>query len=100
MRAPLAFFAGIWTGWHGVRGSMKNPRDGDHQHYAFLTTDPNGIVKPIHPKAMPVILTNKDELEMWLTAPREEAKAGRPISLDRRLTCIFVHTCLRSMASM
>lgn len=26
--APLAFFAGVWTDWHGVRGSMKNPRDG------------------------------------------------------------------------
>jgi putative SOS response-associated peptidase YedK len=26
--------------------------------FAFLTTDPNAIVAPIHPKAMPVILNN------------------------------------------
>lgn len=27
----------------------------------------------VHPKAMPVILTTPDEVERWLTAPREEA---------------------------
>lgn len=27
--------------------------------YAFLTTTPNDVVKPIHPKAMPVLLTTR-----------------------------------------
>ncbi|MDI1343208.1 MAG: hypothetical protein PSV22_03785, partial [Pseudolabrys sp.] len=31
------------------------------------------IVGPIHPKAMPVILTKSDEIETWLTAPAEQA---------------------------
>jgi putative SOS response-associated peptidase YedK len=30
-------------------------------------------VRPIHPKAMPVLLTSHDEVETWLTAPIEEA---------------------------
>jgi hypothetical protein len=30
---------------------------GPHQVYGFLTTSPNAVVEPIHPKAMPVILS-------------------------------------------
>jgi putative SOS response-associated peptidase YedK len=32
--------------------------------YGFLTTAPNAIVEPIHPKAMPVILTTEDERDV------------------------------------
>jgi putative SOS response-associated peptidase YedK len=71
---PLAFFAGIWTNWHGERGSMKNPRPGEHQLYGFLTSEPNDVVRPIHPKAMPVILTTEEEIDLWLKAPWSEAK--------------------------
>jgi putative SOS response-associated peptidase YedK len=39
--------------------------------FAFLTTEPNEVVRPIHPKAMPVILHDEDE-GRWLTAPIEE----------------------------
>jgi putative SOS response-associated peptidase YedK len=41
--------------------------------FAFLTTEPNAIVAPIHPKAIPVILTKAEEIETWLTAPIGEA---------------------------
>jgi putative SOS response-associated peptidase YedK len=53
---PLAVFAGIWTTWHGVRGTKANPVEGEHQLFGFLTCDPNTEVGPIHPRAMPVIL--------------------------------------------
>jgi putative SOS response-associated peptidase YedK len=48
--------------------------------YGFLTTKPNREVGAVHPKAMPVILTEPDECEAWLKAPWAEAKAlQRPL---------------------
>lgn len=58
---PIFAFAGIWRPTE--RGNA----------YGFLTTEPNAVVAPIHPKAMPVIL-HDDDYERWLTAPWDEVK--------------------------
>lgn len=71
---PLFFFAGIWTDWQGTRGSMRSPRPGRHELFAFLTCEPNAVVKPLHPKAMPVVLTTADDVDTWLTADWSTAK--------------------------
>lgn len=68
---PLAFFAGIWTTWEGVRKAREGEVKADH--YAFLTTERNTELGAVHPKAMPVILRTEDEIEMWMNAPWDEA---------------------------
>jgi len=68
---PLCAFAGIWTEFNGERGTKSKPIPGPHLVYGFLTTSPNAIVKSIHPKAMPVILTR----DVWMRAPLGRSKS-------------------------
>ncbi|MCX5495796.1 SOS response-associated peptidase family protein [Kaistia dalseonensis] len=75
---PLAFFAGIWTNWTSVRKVREGETTNDL--FGFLTTEPNAVIAPIHPKAMPVILTTQDEIDAWLTLP-----AGDALTLQRPL---------------
>ena len=61
---PIVSFAGIW----------RPAATGQGAAFAFLTTEPNAMVAPIHPKAMPVLLHAEDE-EAWLSGNYEEACA-------------------------
>jgi putative SOS response-associated peptidase YedK len=65
---PLACFAGIWTNWTSVRKVKEGETTNDL--FGFLTTEPNDVVGPIHPKAMPVILTEPNDIKTWLTFTR------------------------------
>jgi len=78
---PLFAFAGIWTTWHGKRGTKADPVEGEHNLYGFLTTDANCVVGAIHPKAMPVVLTTADEMDVWMNSPWGEAQLlQRPLA--------------------
>jgi putative SOS response-associated peptidase YedK len=61
------FFAGAWRPWHGDRGTKKAPNIGEHTLFLIMTTEANGIVKPIHDKAMPVMLMTSEEVDRWLS---------------------------------
>lgn len=84
---PLAFFAGVHLLGHtGVRKIKTGMETIDV--FAFLTTDPSEPVKSVHPKAMPVILMQPDEIEAWMTAPWSEAQSLQRALPDRALEII------------
>ena len=86
----LACFAGVWRPWSGdtrlvpVDGKARRQRaDGDLELFAFLTTEPNTVVEPIHPKAMPVILTEPAEMREWLEGGADGLATQRPLSPEK-----------------
>lgn len=68
----MLFFAGIHREWTGDFGSKKEPNVGTHQLFSFLTTEPNDLVRPVHAKAMPVVLRSQGACEEWLNAPPDQ----------------------------
>jgi putative SOS response-associated peptidase YedK len=83
---PLTFFAGLWTKWTGTRRKDEGPME--HLVFAFFTTEPNDVVRAIHPKAMPVILNSEEDRETWLTAPWSEAKKLQRPAADGELEIV------------
>lgn len=79
---PLAFLPGVWTRWTSVRRLAEGPVTADL--FGFLTCPPNADVAPVHPKAMPVILTEPADWRLWLTAPTDQAlNLQRPLPPGR-----------------
>jgi putative SOS response-associated peptidase YedK len=60
--------SGPWTSIRNVKESETT-----NDFFAFLTTEPNKEVGAIHPEAMPVILTTREEIDLWMNAPAGEA---------------------------
>lgn len=74
---PLFAFAGLWRAWKGPLKPGGEPVAMDV--YAFLTTAPNEVVRPIHPARMPVMLSGEQAFDTWLEGSPEEAFAlARP----------------------
>lgn len=82
----VIFFAGVWRPWRGERlaaqpGEKRRVREErDWMLYAFLTTDANAVVRPVHEKAMPVILTEPAELIEWLGGGEASLRLQRPLA--------------------
>ncbi|WP_374614847.1 SOS response-associated peptidase family protein [Sphingorhabdus sp.] len=60
---PIGAFAGLWRA--DANGAKV---------FAFLTCEPNPLVAPLHPKAMPVILHESDYAR-WLEGSEADARA-------------------------
>ncbi len=65
--APFAM-AGVWSKWAGQhKGEAVKMNT-----FSMLTTSANGVVEPVHPKAMPVVL-DWDDIDLWLSGPFDKA---------------------------
>ena len=89
-----SFFAGVWRPWHGERllkisekrNRVKTVRNWDL--FAFLTTSPNDIVKPYHPKSMPVILSTPEEVLSWFSEGYNSLKKAQKPLENNLLSCL------------
>lgn len=94
----VAFFAGVCMEWSGERlkvqpdAKRRKREPDDWLLYSFLTTEANGVVGPIHPDAMPVILTDPADCLEWLGGGEESLQLQRP--LDDGLLAIVVEDLL------
>jgi putative SOS response-associated peptidase YedK len=81
----VAYFAGVWRPWHGERlaevpGKARRQRtEGDYELFAFFTTDANDIVRPVHERAMPVILIDPKEQAEWMSGGEVSLRLQRPL---------------------
>ena len=75
---------------YGVRGAasvLPSSRDksgaraieGDWTLFSFLTTEANDVVRPVHEKAMPVILIDPAEQSEWLGGGESSLRLQRPL---------------------
>jgi putative SOS response-associated peptidase YedK len=66
--------------WRLSTGDRKGERR-QHRLFSFLTTEANDVVRPIHAKALPVLLTTPDEWDTWLSGTIEKVTAlQRPLA--------------------
>lgn len=80
---PLCFFAGLWTKWSGVRTKMEGEVTVDA--YGFLTSEPNDVVAPIHPKAMPTLIF---QVPCEMVATSQPCATTQLTSHPRQSTCV------------
>ena len=81
-------------------GAEDAPFEGNHELFGFLTTKAIATLAPIHPKAMPMILTTTEEFDLWLEGETVEAlKLQQPLPDGGEKTCPSAKQRARSSRS-
>ena len=81
----VAFFAGVCMEWTGERlmpqplKKRRVPTPGNWMLFSFLTTEANSIVAPVHPDAMPAVLTDPEDCLEWLAGGENSLGLQRPL---------------------
>jgi len=81
----IAYFAGVWQTWRGLRlaeqpgKKRREKEERDWTLFAFLTTDANDVVRPVHDKASPVILIDPEKQAEWLAGGERSFRLQRPL---------------------
>lgn len=69
----LFCFPGIWTRYQGpVRKDGPNV---DQEVFSFCTTEPNALTASINHERMPVLITDRADMELWLKGSSVDAFA-------------------------
>ncbi len=73
-------FPGVWT-----RYSLKKNGDNvDQEVFAFMTTEPNELTQSTNHERMPVLMSDPDDFETWLSGSTEDAfKLARSYAADQ-----------------
>jgi putative SOS response-associated peptidase YedK len=69
----LFAFPGIWQRWNGP--VKKDGPTVDLDVYSFMTTAPNALTDSINHERMPVLLSEEEDFETWLSGTPAEAFA-------------------------
>jgi len=79
---PLFAFPGVWKRYRGPL--RKGGPEVDVDVYAFMTTTPNALTATIMHDRMPVLLSEPEDFETWLTGPPDAAyRLVRTYDADR-----------------
>jgi len=76
------------TCWDHIAPHTSSPNAGKHRLYSFLTTEPNGMVEPIHNKAMPVMLITPEDVKRWLYGMAANALALQKPAPDKAIVVL------------
>jgi hypothetical protein len=70
------------SGRCGKANEARSPKpiEGKHPVYACLTCEPNNIVKPVNPDAMPAVLTTPEDWDAWMRAMERSERAPEAIA--------------------
>lgn len=62
---------------------LREREDRTWSLFAFLTTEANDVVRPVHDKASPVILIDPVEQAEWLGGGEQSFRLQRPLPNER-----------------